>query len=90
MKLINVLIDVIFWLLYFSIIARVIFSWIPFYRRGFIKIIEDFVYEVTEPILGFFRRLIPSVSAGNIGFDLSPLIALIVIQIVHNFIKRII
>jgi uncharacterized protein YggT (Ycf19 family) len=63
---------------------------VPFYRRGFLKKFEDFVYLITEPILGIFRRFIPVVSAGSVGFDISPLVALIVIEIVHNFIKRVI
>jgi YggT family protein len=38
------------------------------------------VYDLTEPIMGFFRRYIPPVG----GFDLSPIFIFIVLSLVRR------
>ncbi|HHX63545.1 MAG TPA: YggT family protein [Chloroflexi bacterium] len=63
--------------LYFAILARVIVSWLPIDRNNAIIRV---LYEVTEPILGPIRRVLPFMG----GLDLSPLIALIVIQVAER------
>ncbi len=70
------------------IIARVIISWIqpnPSDQR-WVKLIR-LVYDLTEPILGPIRELIPT---GNIGLDFSPLIAIFALSIIRSFLIRII
>lgn len=39
----------------------------------------NFVYDVSEPFLRLFRRLIPAVRLGGMGLDLSPILAFIVL-----------
>ena len=68
-------INVFFGALTLAIFARVILSWVQA-RLPFG--LNDFVFAVTEPILGPIRRLLPAAS----GMDFSPLIALIIIQYV--------
>jgi YggT family protein len=63
--------------LYFAILGRVIISWLPIGRDN---PIVTLLYEVTEPILGPIRRLMPSMG----GLDLSPIIALIIIQLAER------
>lgn len=56
------------------ILIRVFMSWLPIDRESrFVQIL----LEITEPILGPLRRVIPSVA----GMDLSPMVALILIQV---------
>jgi len=56
------------------ILIRVFMSWLPIDRESrFVQIL----LEITEPILGPLRRVIPSVA----GLDLSPMVALILIQV---------
>ena len=56
------------------ILIRVFMSWLPIDRDSrFVQIL----LEITEPILGPLRRVIPSVA----GLDLSPMVALILIQV---------
>jgi YggT family protein len=69
------LINVFFGALTIAIVARVLLSWVPTRLPWGLS---DFVFSVTEPILGPIRRFLPA--AG--GMDFSPLIALIVIQYV--------
>ncbi|MFC1655291.1 YggT family protein [Patescibacteria group bacterium] len=61
-------------LLVAAIFIRVIMSWIrPTGNRG--KFFS-FVFEITEPVLSFFRRIIPRLGM----FDISPIIAFLVID----------
>ncbi len=61
------------------IIVRVFLSWIPHdpYRPVF-----RFIYEITEPVLAPFRRLM----GGRMMIDFSPIIAIIVLQFVERLI----
>lgn len=64
------------------IIIRALLSWVnpdPY------NPIVQFLYKVTEPILAPFRRIIP---VYNIGIDLSPIFALIVIWFLKLFLVR--
>jgi YggT family protein len=76
------LITFITWLfqaLNIAILGRVIMSWIdPMGNMG----ITRFFQELTEPILGPIRRVIPSLGM----FDLSPIIALLLISVLQRLI----
>ena len=64
-----------------AIFVRVIMSWVPM-RLPFG--LNDLVWNVTEPVLAPIRRYLPI--AG--GMDFSPLIALLLIQILASVILR--
>jgi YggT family protein len=64
----------IFWL---AILVRVILSWFPVDPSNPIIRI---VWEITEPILAPFRRVIPRIGM----FDLSPLAAFLVISFLQQ------
>ena len=72
-------INVFFGAILLAIFARVILSWVQA-RLPFG--LNDFIFAVTEPILGPIRRLLPAAA----GMDFSPLIALIGIQFVEPLI----
>ena len=76
-----------FTFIYWLIIFRVIISWVrPNFSDSRWRKILKFVYQVTEPILAPIRELLPT---GSMGIDLSPLIALIAIMIIRNFVMQI-
>ena len=64
----------------FAIIARAILSFFPVDSGSQILPVVEFLHRITEPVFAPIRRVIPPMS----GFDLSPLIALIVINFVAN------
>ncbi len=66
-------VQVFFGALTIAIFIRVILSWV---QTRLPLGIDEFVFAVTEPILGPIRRLLPAAA----GMDLSPLVALIAIQ----------
>jgi YggT family protein len=75
-------INVVAQALVLAIFVRVIMSWVP------IRLplgLNDLVWNVTEPVLAPIRRYMPI--AG--GMDFSPLIALLLIQIITVVILRI-
>ena len=59
------------------ILARLIASWFP--NSGRYRVVQ-FLTFYTEPYLGLFRKIIPPVGV----LDLSPMIALIVLQIAEK------
>ena len=71
----------------YFIIAYVVLSWVVAgSRSGTVLDIYRVLGSICEPYIGFFRRFVPPVAMGSAGLDLSPLIALIVLQIVGGFI----
>ncbi|WP_027340733.1 YggT family protein [Halonatronum saccharophilum] len=73
-------VNLIFQFYYYLILVRVIASWVqPPTHHKFMKDLLKFTYKMTEPILAPFRELIP---LGPI--DISPIIALIVLQIIRR------
>ena len=65
----------------FVILGRIILSWFP-RSTGIIGTIGDIFYGLTEPVLGPVRRLMPMIAVGGMGLDLSPIIVLLLLQIV--------
>jgi YggT family protein len=75
MELINLLFNVFI----FSIIARAILSWV---NPGRFDAASSILYSLTEPLLNIFRRIIPDLG----GIDLSPLAALLFLQVARMII----
>ena len=83
------ILHVIGWLLYGAvaillvlIIARIVFSWLPFVREG--KFMWT-LYSLTEPIMGPFRQIVPPLGM----FDLSPILLILLLQVVQSAIQSI-
>ncbi len=74
-QLVNIVFEVLTWL----IIIRCVLSFI---RHDPYQPLIRFVYEVTEPIMAPFRRLIPASS----GIDFSPIIAVLAITLVQKLV----
>lgn len=58
------------------LLARVLLSWFPTIDRT--NPIIQFVYDITEPVLRPIRNMLPPTA----GFDFSPLILFLIIQVV--------
>ena len=67
--------------IYFLVlIGRLILSWFPVRPGTAMASIASILFELTEPILGPLRRVIPPLGM----FDLSPLVAFIGIQVLQG------
>lgn len=80
---IKLLFDVLYWL----IIARIILSWVV--RNPYNKYYA-ILGQITEPILAPFRNLLFKIGGGKYGIDFSPILALLALQIVRNILIRLI
>lgn len=74
--------DIYWWLL----IAAAIFSWLYAFnvvnsRNQFVSSIGNFLFRVTEPALRPIRRFLPDLG----GIDISPIILLLIIFFVRQF-----
>jgi YggT family protein len=75
------LVDFFFTVLTFAIIGRALLSWFdPSFRTA----VGQIIYSITEPIVGPIRRVVPSLGM----FDISPIIAIFLIQILSRLIHR--
>ncbi|HEY0388344.1 MAG TPA: YggT family protein [Gaiellales bacterium] len=67
------------------IFLYILMSWVQLPYNVWIGRIRTFLHDTVEPYLGIFRRLVPPLG----GFDLSPIIALIVLQLVYQVVANI-
>jgi YggT family protein len=65
-----------------ALFLRIVLSWFPISPGGAMAGIFSFLYTITEPVLGPVRRMLPPVGMGGMGLDLSPIIVLLVLQLV--------
>lgn len=54
--------------------GRIILSWFPLSPGSALASVYGFLYSITEPVLGPVRRIMPPLSFGGAGLDLSPII----------------
>jgi YggT family protein len=73
------------------IFIRILLSWIP--RMPYypwLRASVDFVHQVVDPYLNIFRRVIPPIGGGGFAFDISPILATIVLIIVSGVVVALI
>jgi YggT family protein len=69
------------------IFIRIVASFVPrMPYRPWLKATLDFVHEVTDPYLNFFRRFLPPVGGGGFALDLSPMVGVFVLFIAQAII----
>ena len=83
LDIVLIILDLYVWLL----IASAILSWLIAFnvvntRNQFVSAIAEFLFRITEPVLGPIRRALPSLG----GLDISPIILILIIM----FLQRVI
>jgi YggT family protein len=78
------IITMIFEIYFYMIVIYVLMSWLPNLRENFIG---EFLTKLVEPYLSVFRRFIPPIMG---MLDISPIIALFVLQFVQSGLKFVI
>ncbi|MDQ1489592.1 MAG: YggT family protein [Actinomycetota bacterium] len=67
--------------LYFIILfARVILSWFPLQPGTALASIASIIYQITEPVMGPVRRIIPTVGM----IDISPIVVFFGLRIIQG------
>ena len=49
---------------------------------------QRFLYDVVDPYLRLFRRIVPFARVGGLGLDLSPIFGILVLLVLQNVIVR--
>jgi YggT family protein len=69
---------------WYILIARIILSWVTAFSAWTpppaVAPVVGAIYELTEPVMGFFRRYIPAIG----GLDLSPIVIFVILSILRN------
>lgn len=76
-------IDIIFEVLVWMIIARCVLS---FVRHDPRQPVLRFIYDVTEPVMAPFRKIVPSTG----GIDFSPIITVLAIEFIRRIVIKLI
>lgn len=82
----------ILWIAIVLLLARFVIEWVQVFARnwaptGWVAVLCEGIYYVTDPPLRAIRRVIPPLRLGQVMLDLSPLILLIVIQILMSVVQ---
>ncbi|AFM42620.1 YGGT family protein [Desulfosporosinus acidiphilus SJ4] len=77
------IIDKVITILIFAIIVRVMLSFFPRVKPNPLITI---IYDITDPLLKPFQRF--QITSGAMGLDFSPLIAIIVLNLIQSLIVR--
>lgn len=84
-KLVYQILDIYSWI----IIASAIMSWLVAFnvinvRNQVIRVIVDFLYRITEPVLRPIRRFLPNLG----GIDISPVVALLLLIFAQHLLRE--
>jgi YggT family protein len=71
----------VYWLILF---VRIILSWFPPPVGGIGRTLYDVIFDLTEPVLGLVRGLLPPIRMGTMGLDLSPIIVFIALGLIQS------
>jgi len=79
----------VLWLYWLVMIGRLVFDFVQVFARnwrpsGFLLLVAEAIYTVTDPPLRMLRKVIPPIRIGSVQFDLAFLIVLIGLQILIN------
>jgi len=74
-------IEILFNILIYAIVGRALLSW---FNVGPSNPIGRFLYEITEPILGPMRRVIPMIGM----LDISPIVAILLLSFMQNLLLQ--
>ena len=73
-------IDILFQVLILAILGRALLSWFPVRPGNPFFPLALILHQITEPLLGPLRRIIPTIGM----IDISPIVALFLLQIMQS------
>ena len=71
------------------ILIFILSSWFQLPSNVWLNRFRSFLYDVCEPYLRVFRRILPVARLGGVGLDLSPIVGIIVLVIARIVTLRI-
>ena len=79
-------VTVLYYVYLLCIIAYILTSWIPLPYNVWLNRVQRFLYDVVDPYLRLFRRLLPQLSVAGLGLDLSPIVAILVLTVLYRLV----
>ncbi|MDQ1437572.1 MAG: YggT family protein [Acidimicrobiaceae bacterium] len=67
-----------------ALFGRIILSWFPISPGSPLAPVFSALYAITEPVLGPIRRMLPPMRMGGMGLDLSPIIVIVLFQVIQR------
>ena len=94
MTIVGQLIYLLLWLFFVLLIGRLVLDYIQMFARswrptGFLLVVAEIIYTITDPPLKALRRVIPPIRMGSVSLDLSFLVLVILIWIGLGLAQRI-
>jgi YggT family protein len=88
-QILKIVLSYILWIYLLILIGRMIFSWVQTFSRtwaphGFLLVLAEGMFTLTDPPLRFLRRYIPSLRLGSVALDLSFMVLFFVVLIMIN------
>jgi YggT family protein len=80
------ILQVLLWLFFVLLIVRLVLDYVQMFARswrptGFVLVIAEIVYTITDPPLRALRKVIPPLRLGAVSLDLSFLVLIVLVQI---------
>jgi YggT family protein len=94
MQTVGQVLDLVLWIALLLLIARFVLDWVQMFARhwrprGFVAVLCEGLYSVTDPPLRAVRRVIPPLRLGAVMLDLSPMILIIGIYILQAIVRAV-
>jgi YggT family protein len=75
---------------FFILIGRLVLDYVQMFARswrpsGFVLVIAEFIYTLTDPPLKALRKVIPPLRLGGVALDLSFLVLILLVQVAAFF-----
>lgn len=87
MSVVGVVVQAVCEVLFFLLLARLVFDYVFMFARnwrpsGVVVVLLEVIYSVTDPPLKALRRVIPPLRLGSVSLDLGFLVLIIAVQVV--------
>lgn len=88
-RVLSDLLNLFLLLLIFRLVMEYVFLFARSYRpKGFVLVLLELAYSVTDPPLKLFRRVIPPLRIGGVALDLAFLLLFILVQILKSVVSQ--
>ena len=82
MNIVGVIIDLVLRMFLLLLFARFVVDWVQVFARswepkGFVLVLLEIIYSITDPPIMFIRRFVPPLRLGSIMLDTSFIIVLV-------------
>ena len=94
MQIVGLTIDAVLLLFLILLFARFVVDWVQVFARswspkGFVLVLLEIIYSITDPPILFIRRFVPPLRLGSIMLDTSFLIVMVVVYLLRLVVSRI-